>query len=214
MNIKSVDYIVTAKHYGNGSARGYIRRQQQLLHKKGIPVTIKDFDKEPTGTPVTARIWQGQWIADCECNGACFVDPDEPVFFCFTCGNRANGQKPRPVTFPPTLERLEIERLLLERPVNDIAGLTDLERAGMAKPLLFVEIEVEEPPTGDEVLRAIAQGKIPKPRITTRTLPLTRSWEPGETVDDLRKQQETPIKKWKDELVKGTAKKKADDGIQ
>jgi hypothetical protein len=170
--MKSVDYIVTAKHYG-GSARGYIRKMQQDIHRKGIAVTIKDLDKEPTGTPVTARIWQGQWIADCECNGACFVDPEEPVFFCFTCGNRANGQKPRPVIFPPTAERIEIERLLLERPVEDMAGLTDLERVGMAKPLLYVEDE---------------SGAVK---------PLTRSWEPHESAADLHQQQHETLKKWK-----------------
>lgn len=114
MNLKSLDYIVTAKHYGNGSARGYIRKMQNDIHRRGVPVTIKNLDGEPTGTPVVARIWQGQWIADCECNGACFVDPEEPIFFCFTCGNRANGQQPRPVIFPPEAERKEIERLLLE----------------------------------------------------------------------------------------------------
>jgi len=182
-NIKSVDYIVTAKHYG-GSGRGYIRKMQQQLHReRGIAVTIKDLDQEPTGAPVMARIWQGQWIADC-CNAGCFVDPNEPIFFCFQCGNRSNGSKPRPVIFPPEAERKEIERLLLERPVDDYVGLTDLERAGMAKALLAKEVE-EEP--GKRVL----------------TLPLTRSWEPHETVDDLRKQQEEPIGKWRKELREG-----------
>lgn len=201
MNIKSVDYIVTAKHYG-GSARGYIRKQQQLLHKKGVPVLIKNLDQDAIGTPVTARIWQGQWIADCECNGACFVDPDEPIFFCFTCGNRANGQKPRPVIFPPEAERKEIERLLLERPVNDIAGLTDLERAGMAQPVLFVQIEETVVDMESLDLNVDPQA-IPKMPTVIRTLPLTRSWEPGETAEDLRKQQEKPIKEWQASLKRG-----------
>jgi len=191
-NFKSVDYIVSAKHYG-GSARGYIRKQQQAMHRsRGIAVTIKDLEKDPTGVPVKARIWQGQWIADCECNGASFVDPDEPIFFCFSCGNRANGSKPRPVTFPPEEQRLEIERLLLERPVDDLAGLTDLERAGMAKPVLFVEVTAV---SGQRSAESIEQP--------TRTLPLVRSWEPHETIADLRAQQEEPIRKWKEELREG-----------
>lgn len=190
----SVNYIVSAKHYG-GSARGYIRKMQQDIHKRGIAVTIRDLDKEPTGTPVTARIWQGQWIADCECNGACFVDPEEPVFFCFTCGNRANGQKPRPVIFPDDWQ--EIEKLLLERPVNDLAGLTDLERVGMARPVLFVEVEeqLSAVPQGDDISdQPLAIGDQP---VRTRILPLTRSWEPGETVEDLRQQQASAIETWK-----------------
>jgi len=207
-NFKSVDFIVTAKHYG-GSARGYIRKQQETLHRgRGIAVTIKDLDKEPTGVPVVARIWQGQWIADCECNGASFVDPDEPVMFCFSCGNRANGSKPRPVTFPPEEQRLEIERLLLERPVDDLAGLTDLERAGMAKPILFVEVQVAEEPGIGEMLDAVGSEELPqdlpsKSTSNVRIVPLVRSWEPYETVDDLRDQQEEPIRKWQQELREG-----------
>lgn len=173
MPIDSVNYIISAKHYG-GSAREYIRKMQQNIHRtRGVAVTIKALDAEPTGTPVYARIWQGQWIADCECNGACFVDPDEPIFFCFTCGNRANGQQPRPVIFPPEDERKEIERLLLERPVDDLAGLTDNERAGMARPVLYLEDE------------------------TGSAKPLVRAWEPGESVADLHSQQHELINNWK-----------------
>ncbi len=193
---KSVDYIITAKHYG-GSARGYIRKIQQDKRRQGIAVTIKDLDKEPTGAPLYARIWKGQWIADCECGSASFVDPDEPIFFCFGCGNRANDSKPRPVIFPPEAERKEIERLLLERPVDDLAGLTDLERAGMAKAVLYVEVEVDEAPESLTATQNISTRK------SLRTLPLVRSWRPGETVADLRKQQDAAIRKWHEELKAG-----------
>lgn len=183
MSLRSLDYIITAKHYGNGSARQYIKNQQVKIRRdRGIAVTIIDLDKEPSGEAVKARIWQGQWIADCECNSASFVDPEEPLFFCFGCGNRLNGQKPRPVIFPPTEERLEIERLILERPVDDVAGLTDMERAGMAKPLL---------------LREIGEGQ------NTSTLPLTRSWEWFESIDDLHAQQDAPIREWRESLKAG-----------
>lgn len=192
VNIRSVDYIITAKHYG-GSARGYIKKQQQAIHRqRGIAITIKDLEKDPTGVPVSARIWQGQWIADCECNGASFVDPEEPVFFCFSCANRANGGKPRPVIFPPHEERLEIERLLLERPVDDLAGLTDLERAGMARPVIFVEVAISDQ-------RSAVSPPAADARSETRVLPLVRSWAPGETVEDLHRQQDEPIQKWKRE---------------
>jgi hypothetical protein len=177
-NFRNVERIISAKDYG-GSARGYIRKQQQALHHgRGIAVTIRDLDKDPGGAPVYARIWQGQWIADCECKGASFVDPEEPVFFCFSCGNRAHGELPRPVIFPEKAERMEIERLLLERPVDDLAGLTDMERAGMAKPLLFVQ-----------------DGE--------RALPLTRSWEPGQSIDDLMREQEIQVREWKNSLKAG-----------
>lgn len=202
--IRSLDYIITAKHYG-GSARGYIRKLQREIHLgRGVAVTVKDLDKEPTGTAVVARIWQGQWIADCECNGACFVDPDEPIFFCFSCGNRTNGQKPRPVIFPSETERMEIERLLLERPVNDMAGLTDNERAGLAKPLLFKEVKYNEPTVDDgTAMLMIAKGMEIPHKIVAQTLPLTRSWEPGQTIADLKEEQEEPIRKWKESLKHG-----------
>jgi len=213
MNFKSVDYIVSAKHYG-GSARGYIRRMQQDIHRRGIPVTIKDLDGEPTGVPVVARVWQGQWIAECECRGACFVDPEEPVFFCFGCGNRANGQKPRPVIFPEDWKA--IEQVLLERPVDDLAGLTDLERAGMAKPVLFVEVEISVRPDIQRVAQALRTGApIPADEKRIQHLPLVRSWEPGETVEQLRSQQDAPIRKWRKEIAGGgpsSALRSAQDG--
>ncbi len=147
--MENLNYIITAKHYGNGSARGYIRKIQSEMYKRGIQVQIIGLDDAPVGTAVRARIWQGQWISDCECGGASFVDPDEPVFFCFGCGNRAHGKRVRPVEFPTGRE--EIERVVLARPVNDLAGLTDLERAGMSKPVLFV--------SGQPLLRSWRPGE-------------------------------------------------------
>lgn len=179
-NLKSVDYLITAKHYSpDGSARGYIKAQQIKIHRdRGVAITIRDLDKEPQGVPVYARIWNGQWIADCECRGASFVDPNEPVFFCFGCGNRANDNQPRPVIFPSAEERQEIERLILLRPVNDMAGLTDMERAGLAVPLLTKRITL---PDG-----------------TQAELPLVRSWEHGQTVDDLHAEQDESIQAWQE----------------
>lgn len=166
MKDKSVNRIITAKDYGG--VRAYIAKSQKDLHRRGVNVQVIGLDADPTGTPVLARIWQGQWIADCECGGAGFVDPDEPKFFCFGCGNRAHGNRVRPVTFPPAEIRMEIERLVLLRPVNDVAGLTDLERAGLAKPLLHA-------------------GKIA----------LARNWNPGQSIEDLHNIQDQPIEEWR-----------------
>lgn len=180
-NIKSLDYIVTASHYStqlgsDGSVHGYHEKIcQQIRTRRGINVTIKN-PESVYGDPVRARIWQGQWIADCPtCNGAEFVSPDEPIFFCFGCGNRANDNQLRAVIFPDADERMEIERLILERPVDDMAGLSDLERAGLAKPMIVVAIERDN---GE-----VEYGQ------------LGRSWNPGETADDLRKQN-IPIAEW------------------
>lgn len=171
MTVKSLQMIVNARHYaqarGGKTVRDFMLSLcEDIRKKRGIAVQIKDIQKEPVGKPVLARIWQGQWIADCECGGASFIDPEDPFFFCFGCGNRANGNRPRPVTVPSDWK--EIEALLLERPVDDLAGLTDLERVALAKPLLIVE----------------GKGG------------LARNWNPGETAKDLREQNK-PIEKWR-----------------
>lgn len=183
MLFTSLNRIISAKDYG-GSARGYIRKHQQDLHRnRGIAVTIVDLDKDPIGAPVLGKIWVGQWIASCECNTDAFVDPDEPIYFCFGCLNRRNGDRPRPVIFPPTEERLEIERLLLQRPVDDIRGLTDMERAGLARPLLYKQVVM---PDG-----------------SVAALSLVRSWEPSQTIADLRAEQDLPISAWLESLQTG-----------
>ena len=59
---------------------------------------------------VDARVDHNRWIADCECGGAEYVDPDEPIFFCFSCNNLAFNGKLRPVVFPTKKEMANIEK--------------------------------------------------------------------------------------------------------
>lgn len=174
VSIKSVDYIVRARHMSpDGTPKGYYLHHIAVVRAtRGVSLEAASLD-HPSGAPVLARVYQGQWIADCECNGASFVDPDFPAFLCFSCGNRANGGQARPVEFPPDWR--EIERLLLERPVDDLRGLTDAERAGLAQPMIIVE----------------GQGG------------LSRNWLPGETLADLHAQQDQPIRKWRKALKEG-----------
>jgi hypothetical protein len=206
-NVTAINRIISAKDYG-GSAKGYIRRWQLQKMREGMPILLRGLDEPPVGPPLQAVVWQGQWIVrtDC-CNSASFVDPDEPIFYCFSCANRAWDHRPRPVTFPPEAERLEIERLLLERPVNDVAGLTDMERAGMARPVLYVEREEDEvvfAETPGEILSLLAEGRPPvETRKVIRTYPLVRSWE-GEPVEQLRAEQETVIQNWRNKLSEAT----------
>lgn len=199
-NVASVNRIISAKDYGGG-AKAYIRNWQREKMKIGVPVLIRDIDKPATGKPLPAVIWQGQWIVrtDC-CNSASFVDPDEPLFVCFSCANRANDNRPRPVQFPPEAERKEIERLLLERPVEDTAGLTDMERAGLARPLLYVEVEEPEIEMGTDIdsFRGMQMQPM-QPRTVKRTYPLVRSWE-GESLDALHAEQDVTIKNWHKKL--------------
>lgn len=119
--------IYTAKDYANRAGvedvKSHIKLMQKKHVRKGIRVLVKDIEN-PKGVSVQARIWQGIWIADCECGGAEFVDPLEPTFFCWGCGNRENGGSCRPVEFPE--HREEIEAKILERPVQKRYGLDHL----------------------------------------------------------------------------------------
>jgi hypothetical protein len=170
----SVDYIITAKHYAQreGAASVFERIQKiaRTLSQRGGTI-IQIASADPQGFAVLAEIEFGQWIARCECGGAEMVDPDEPIFFCFGCGNRTNRRYLRPVHFPEAAERAEIERLVLERPVDDARGLDDLDRAYQSKTLLYVDAG-------------------------TAILPLSRSWKPGESLDELKRQNQ-PVYAWR-----------------
>lgn len=165
--MNNVNFIVKMRNYSlrfgaDGTARGFMRKWQENLHKRqGIAVTVKGLDAQPKGAAVRAYIHQGQWIADCECGGHEFVDPQDAVFFCWGCVNRENNSYIRPVMFPENWEA--IEQAVLARPVHDLRGSTDLERAGLAQPVVVVK-------TADGVY------------------PLVRSWAADETLDELLEQ--------------------------
>ncbi len=164
--MKNVDHIITAKDYSreegaDGTVAGRLKKMQQAKRLRGIIVQIREMDA-PRGNPVYAQINQGAWIAPCECGGAEFVSPDEPIFFCWGCVNRENNGYVRKVIFPEAIE--DIERLVLARKVDDLRGVTDKDRAFLAKPLLAF--------TDENGVEQYA----------------TRSWIPGETVQMLEEQ--------------------------
>lgn len=49
---------------------------------------------------VIARIDYGRLIADCECGGAEYVDPDDLRFFCHSCGNVNHKRAFRKIYIP------------------------------------------------------------------------------------------------------------------
>lgn len=149
--------LITAKHLAlrenQNDTRGRLENHRQRffnIHPKGNP---------PGGMldilPVKARIDYGRWLADCECGGAEYVDPEESIFFCNSCGNVMFNGEFRPVIFPDETTRAAIEKVLLARPVDETRGLDPIEKAMLARP------------------------SIPG---------LSRSWDPGESVADLKEQ--------------------------
>lgn len=174
-----MDKIITAKDYCQRDRVGSVKERIVKLvgvfnRKRNIAMRVQ-VDKLSQRS-VYARIELGQWCADCNCGGTEFVDPDEPIFFCFSCGNRTDNGAMRPVIFPPVEERKEIERLVLERPVDDARGLDDMERAHMAKAVIYIERD----------------GKM---------LPLTRTWNPGEPISNLVAENEA-VEKWRVAAIK------------
>jgi hypothetical protein len=73
----------------------------------------------PTGPALDAVINHGRWLVHCpdaECRGAELVDPDDPFFFCLSCGNAARGGTTIVVIFPTS--RLKIEAALNVRRIE------------------------------------------------------------------------------------------------
>jgi hypothetical protein len=134
-----MDKIYTAKDYatreGAKDVKDRIKLWQKKHANKGVRVRVTNIEN-PTGIPARARIWQGIWIADCECGGAEFVSYDEPVFFCWGCGNRSHNGACRPVEFPSNREQIEAK--ILERPVIKKYGLDDLSLAEGSRAAIAV----------------------------------------------------------------------------
>jgi hypothetical protein len=139
-----MDKIITgndkAAEHGHKSYRAWLAGTAIKINR---PWNGKVTDRKP----VKARIDFGRWIADCECGGAEYVDPNEPIFYCLSCGNEQTHGDARKVLFPDNLK--EIEAAVLERAV-----------------------------LGSDPLKArLVDG-------------ISRSWNPGESVSDLKMQHE------------------------
>lgn len=68
---------------------------------------VIDFNFVDPAHPVIARLEVGRWIADCSCGGAEYVSPEDPIFFCMSCGNTEYGGAIRPVVFPEKRDVIE-----------------------------------------------------------------------------------------------------------
>lgn len=148
--------LISAKHVaireGFTDRREWIRSKSIGLTENGM--IAQGWQGEVDGKAVNARIDFGRWLADCPfCGGAEYVDPDDPVFFCLSCGMISNNAKALPVVFPANID--EIEAMLMKRPVKELPYGGVIERALYARPMIAG---------------------------------LGRSWQPGETVADLKKQ--------------------------
>jgi hypothetical protein len=165
--MSSVNRIITAKDYAirerAKTVREMVKRWSGRMYQRG-QLDTPFVDGPSAGTALAAKINHGQWVAHCDqCSTPMWVDPDDPFMYCYGCGNRITGGRPRPVLFPEPKIRQEIESLLLQRPVDDRRGTNDIDRAFNSLPLAIGLID-------DQVIT------------------LDRSWEPHEQLEDLRSQ--------------------------
>ena len=143
-----------AKLYGSPTFEAFIKKR---CHKLGRRLETP-YQDGVEGEAVVAFVDNARWSARCpDCNAQDYVTPEELIFYCFSCGNRETGGHPRPVIFPNDKERLNIEKILMARPVVVKVGINQFDRALNARPVARL-------PGG---------------------LGIGRSWTPDETIDDL-----------------------------
>lgn len=112
-----MDYIVSAKHICDRDRAPNLKAWNYLVARR-LRGLRTPYTGQVSGLGVTAIIENGRWIAGCiapNCNGYEYVRPDEPIFYCFSCGNAANDGHARPVVFPENWQ--DIEAALLVRPI-------------------------------------------------------------------------------------------------
>lgn len=129
-----MEKIFNGNDFANSRGFSDIRAMLRAAKYTGFDTPFVDI--EPTGEPVGAFVSFGIWIAKCECNGAEYVAPGQP-FYCASCGNYANGGKPRPVIFPNNAHEIETE--LLKRPVLNGLARNEFERAQRARAVVQTE---------------------------------------------------------------------------
>ena len=158
------------------NAKDYLFRKRAKTYKDYINITCNEMlklgvldtpfdDCDPVGKPVYAEVNNGQWLAVCPvCGGAESVMPEEPIFYCFSCGNFENHGKPREVIFPSDKDIKDIEKILLERPIIIKKGAHEIERITNAEPAIKDKY-----------------GLLP------------RSWTPDQTIKDLRRENKESL---------------------
>jgi len=132
-----MDKVITAtdiaKRDGLNSQREWIRRLSIKMHKHRQLDTPFTEKIKRDAEPALAQINHGRWIATCPACGVGveYVDPEEKIFYCFSCGNYAIGGDGRRVQFPRNW--VAIEKRVMERPVKKRKGANYIDREFMAE---------------------------------------------------------------------------------
>jgi hypothetical protein len=133
-----MDKVITAKDVaerdGKKSQRDWIIGLARKRRKKNMLDTPFTGKKDTQAESAVAYIDHGRWLADCPvCNGTEYVDPDEKIFYCFSCGNFDIDGAARHVSFPSARERRQIEKQVMKREVRKVKGANTIQREMMAQ---------------------------------------------------------------------------------
>lgn len=102
-------------------------RQRQLKR-----IVVAWDGKTVNGDAVTAFVNFGRVLAQCpNCGRHEYVDEQEPIFYCTTCGNNGSVAA-RPVEFPEDWE--SVKAALLKRPIVAGFGKDEIEKMLNSKP--------------------------------------------------------------------------------
>jgi len=94
-------------------------------------------------SPLKAFVVTGRWAATCECGESYYVEPSDPIGYCYgQCGNAVLGGKAREIIFPGNRE--EIEAALLERELDGVP--TAISRLGTQSALATNLIKPKDAP--------------------------------------------------------------------
>jgi len=134
-----MDKVITAtdiaKRDGLKSHREWIRKLSIRMNKKNQIDTPFTEKIKRDAEPAIAEINHGRWIAICPaCGcGSEYVEPEEKIFYCFSCGNYAIGGAGRRVQFPMNREAVEI-RTMSNAVVKNRGG-NYIDREFLAEPV-------------------------------------------------------------------------------
>lgn len=125
-----VDEIITARQVCERdrakSLKAWFLKACQGTRGLATPYTGRT---DENALAVLAYVNTGRWLAHCTtpgCHGVEYVRPDEPIFYCLSCGNRLTGGAAVPVKFPEDRER--VEAALLKRPIILGPGATLIQQ--------------------------------------------------------------------------------------
>lgn len=115
-----------AERDGYSSHRDWIMNKSMTLVKTGQAKAAWNGLESKSSVP--AIINHGRWMVLCPaCRGVEYVDPDEKIFYCFSCGNAWIGGQALTVIFPDHRKEIEVE--ILKREVVEKGGITEMQKA-------------------------------------------------------------------------------------